>query len=759
MLHGFGKTGVLFCQAAVLMSVIGLSTTAIAALMHGRNPTLFVMPVAGAVLDGRESPAPRCYPAAVSHVHGWNVIPGLAALPVLAYSLLTNYARSPPRVRCGLEVSLLTICLKLITLAPMKKHLCCLSMLCALSVNADPTVFTVTSANFEGTGSISEALVLAEAAVTAGADGARIEFAFSAPTQIVFTNELFVSMVFDEGLELTVDGGGIVTLSGGEATRLFFVDGQRGIFPDPDGPSGHLVLDNLTMRDGFNDDTGGAIWTDGSVTLNNVTMANNRVVVPSDAFACLFERECAGGGAVYVGGYGILLITDSEFRDNEALVGIGEYGGAISNAGAMAVSETLFFNNTAGDGGGALANGGLAVVFDCQFTANHADGFVGGFDGGGAILNGGVASAVSPFQRLVIANTVFDSNYTTGSAVDGGAILSNGEMVIAQSLFVDNYVDGSISDGGAITNNGGNLTVLNTTFTGNRVIGTGEGGAMATGTGPVTLVHVTMTDNEISDSDSRGGAALFSSDTPSFAVTAINSTFHNNRIAGVADRDVSGAVRATNVLIEDATDVLFEEATNVTVGDGAGGIVTPGGTFPVASLVGALADNGGATHTRAIEVPAIGDVANPLIDGGDAAAGLTGVNAISDGSALYLDILEIPLDALTDQRGASPAPLPRNDLGAYERVVTDADGDGVEDAQDNCVEISNAAQVDADGDGFGNRCDPDLSNDNIVNFVDLGLLRARFFTSDPVADFNVDGVVNFVDLGVLRAYFFQPPGP
>ncbi|MEM6639699.1 MAG: thrombospondin type 3 repeat-containing protein [Pseudomonadota bacterium] len=89
----------------------------------------------------------------------------------------------------------------------------------------------------------------------------------------------------------------------------------------------------------------------------------------------------------------------------------------------------------------------------------------------------------------------------------------------------------------------------------------------------------------------------------------------------------------------------------------------------------------------------------------------------------------------------------------------DADGDTIPDTSDNCIQVSNRDQRDTDSDGYGNVCDADLDNDCTVNFVDLGLLRARFFTDDADADFNADGVVNVIDLGVLRSGFFSPPGP
>ncbi|MEO1573537.1 MAG: thrombospondin type 3 repeat-containing protein, partial [Pseudomonadota bacterium] len=98
-------------------------------------------------------------------------------------------------------------------------------------------------------------------------------------------------------------------------------------------------------------------------------------------------------------------------------------------------------------------------------------------------------------------------------------------------------------------------------------------------------------------------------------------------------------------------------------------------------------------------------------------------------------------------------------LGTATTLSADTDGDGVGDDLDNCTAVANPAQIDADGDGIGNLCDADISQDCVVNVIDLGLLRARFFTTDPVADFNGDGVVNVQDLGIMRLQFFDLPGP
>ncbi|MBT8143322.1 MAG: hypothetical protein KJO55_01400, partial [Gammaproteobacteria bacterium] len=100
-----------------------------------------------------------------------------------------------------------------------------------------------------------------------------------------------------------------------------------------------------------------------------------------------------------------------------------------------------------------------------------------------------------------------------------------------------------------------------------------------------------------------------------------------------------------------------------------------------------------------------------------------------------------------------------NGNGFPDTMEADEDSDGTIDSCDNCRETPNARQRDTDGDGFGNYCDPDLSNDGNINFADLSILQARFFSDDPDADFTGDGIVNFDDVQIMRDSFFASPGP
>ncbi len=99
------------------------------------------------------------------------------------------------------------------------------------------------------------------------------------------------------------------------------------------------------------------------------------------------------------------------------------------------------------------------------------------------------------------------------------------------------------------------------------------------------------------------------------------------------------------------------------------------------------------------------------------------------------------------------------------KIAIDMDVDGVPDTLDNCTTFVNPAQQDTNGDGFGNRCDADLDNDDTVNFTDLTLLKAAFFSTpgsanwNPDADFDSNNTVDFTDLSIMKGMFFQPPGP
>jgi len=105
----------------------------------------------------------------------------------------------------------------------------------------------------------------------------------------------------------------------------------------------------------------------------------------------------------------------------------------------------------------------------------------------------------------------------------------------------------------------------------------------------------------------------------------------------------------------------------------------------------------------------------------------------------------------------SPAPtiVPSDTLTPCSCADHDRDGDAVADECDNCSEVFNPSQVDADANGIGNACDCDFDGDGQCTGSDLALWAGDFELrrdSGLGTDLNDDGVVNVVD------YFFLLTG-
>jgi hypothetical protein len=92
----------------------------------------------------------------------------------------------------------------------------------------------------------------------------------------------------------------------------------------------------------------------------------------------------------------------------------------------------------------------------------------------------------------------------------------------------------------------------------------------------------------------------------------------------------------------------------------------------------------------------------------------------------------------------------------------DVDGDGVNNASDNCLNRKNPDQDDTDCDTYGNLCDADYDNSGIVGFGDFGLFVGAFGTGDMEKCHNepIPGcIVGFGDFGSFVGMFGSAPGP
>lgn len=78
--------------------------------------------------------------------------------------------------------------------------------------------------------------------------------------------------------------------------------------------------------------------------------------------------------------------------------------------------------------------------------------------------------------------------------------------------------------------------------------------------------------------------------------------------------------------------------------------------------------------------------------------------------------------------------------GIADAGILDDDGDGIDDAVDNCPGLSNSDQEDADDDDIGDACEPDTDGDGVIDDDDA-------FPNDPAesADSDNDGVGDNAD--------------
>lgn len=238
-------------------------------------------------------------------------------------------------------------------------------------------------------------------AVAQAADGDTIGFALNPVSTLILERPIPLDRDLTiEGVDQTTSGQllGVRTLiSGGGTTKLFVI-----------ADSATVELNDLILRDGFAEESGGLIENHGVLTLTNMTLQASAAQ----------ER----GGAVFSNGS--LTVRDSTFLNNSAA-----RGGAI-DSNRTAISGSTFAYNTAEEFGGALeGDGGGFTISNSTFVGNSAQ-------SGGAIHLSGFLSLAS------IANSTLARN----RAEYGGAICNTEDdnvFLLFSSLFAGNDATGS----------------------------------------------------------------------------------------------------------------------------------------------------------------------------------------------------------------------------------------------------------------------------------------------------------------------------
>ncbi len=429
-----------------------------------------------------------------------------------------------------------------------------------------------TSTVGSGAGSCDEAAL--DAAIAAG--GTIVFDCGPDPATIAITSAKVIQS------STIIDGGGLVTLSGGGASRIFLVESEV-----------NLTVQNLTLEDARvsgprgegpgPDNSGAAIFRHSGSTLHviNVTFRDNHTTETGADI---------GGGAIYSYG-GDTVIVGSTFDGNS-----GASGGAVGNLRSnLAIYNSSFANNRAIDGnGGAIALDGLnpdqGKVFTlCGVIATNNR----ALHEGGAVFRYGY-----PDERTEIDSTTLDANFVDDPTVSShaGGLYHHTDTPGAMPLFLSNS---TISNNVSATGAGGlfffnsPVELTNVTIANNVAQGSLGGGLAASGvTG--TLRNCTIAGNHADDTDSFAGAMIGAN-----GLTLINTIVANNT-GGNEFNPVScteTAAGGENNLQFPAQQPSGQDDTPC----------APGITF-ADPLLGPLADNGGPTLTMALlpGSPAIG---------------------------------------------------------------------------------------------------------------------------------------------------------
>jgi predicted outer membrane repeat protein len=361
----------------------------------------------------------------------------------------------------------------------------------------------------------------------------------------------------------TILGAGLISLDGGNATRLFFVHHDASLTLQAItlrrgwGGSGHggaivnhgaLVLQSAAVLDSQADfeRLGGAIYTSGPMTITGSTLANNsagsagamyivsgellgglagpRVVIVDSVLRenSTYNYNTGYGGAIWLGPQAELVVQGGGFYTNTARFGGAVYMSPMARASlAPGASGPVLAGNQAESSGGAIYHEqpGTLSIDGGLLRHNTSQGSSGAIYAGDVLsltnttLHGNSAvtfggGAIYADGPAYLAGVQIYSN--TASTYAGGAGLFGGPVVLRDVAVYGNSTtrpsaQGGGDGGGLVIDYATTASLENVRIYSNTIAG-GVGAGLAIWSAAVSLTHSAVYSNAILEgADARGG--------------------------------------------------------------------------------------------------------------------------------------------------------------------------------------------------------------------------------------------------------------
>ena len=340
-----------------------------------------------------------------------------------------------------------------------------------------------------------------------------------------FENSIDIS----KNLTLTGAGSTLVIINAQNAGRIFEID------------SGKTVsISGVTLKNGritATDDDGGAIFSQGNLTLKDTKFLNNH----TDDM----------GGAIFSEG-GNLTISNSLFdgNNNNTARSTGASGGAIASAsiGNLSLEKVTLTNNTA-------KYGGAIAILEYGHTAGK----------------------IFTLNNSTVANN-------TATEQGGGIFDSQIDTTITNSVFNGNHANNSFGGGLYFHDIASTLTLQNVTVSNNQ--GLNGGGIYLGQAASATFNSITVTLNNSTDVSGDGGGGIY-------AIPANTLNIKNSIIAGNTDNLGGNDSPDCNFIAVSIVYSLIKDTTNCSGTTTSNNLLA--GTDP---KLDPLADYGGLTFTH-----------------------------------------------------------------------------------------------------------------------------------------------------------------